>query len=119
MVLNDPKAFAQQAKALHGMAAVLMREPVLELRDEEADRLSCAVCRVLDKHGIDLEATSGPIMYVELAAAVAAVYLPRVMVLAARRRANAAPAKAPMGDLVGGLPIINPGAAPQGGYSTN
>ena len=87
-VLNDRKKFAASVGALHGMAAIFLKQPAIQLSDMETVALSEAVCAVCDYHGVDLDKASGPFgLYVSLAATVAGIYGPRALALAQIRKA--------------------------------
>lgn len=80
--LNDRAKVRQQIQGIHFAVAMLTKQPVFALHDEEAINLTNALCDVLDYHEINLTATGGQYgLYLSLIITVYSVYAPRVSII--------------------------------------
>lgn len=90
-VKNDRPKVRQNIAGLHAMAAVLTKQPILALNEQEADALTNAVCDVADYHEIDLLTAGGAFgLYAALATTAYMIYVPRIVAIKFNRAAEAA-----------------------------
>lgn len=83
---NDRTKAMQSIQSLHGMAAMLTKQPVFALQPEEAAAMSNALCDVCDYHQIDLFGGFGPYaLYAQLAIVLYGVYMPRIAILGMKK----------------------------------
>lgn len=95
-VKNDRAKVRQNIAGIHAMAAVLTKQPILNLKDSEADALTNSLCDVADHHGMNLISAGGAFgLYASLATTAYMIYVPRIMIIrhnkAAENAKNANP----------------------------
>lgn len=78
----DASALAKQIQGLHAIAALGTGIPEFNLRDDEAEMLGQAVSAVCEEYDLSLSGKTGAAL--QLLAAAAMVYAPRVMMVKAR-----------------------------------
>lgn len=78
----DASALAKQIQGLHAIAALGTGIPEFNLRDDEAEILGQAVSAVCEEYDLSLSGKTGAAL--QLLAAAAMVYAPRVMMIKAR-----------------------------------
>lgn len=77
-VKNDKAAVKQNILGLHAMAAVLTRQPILALKENEGEALANSLCDVADYHGINILQTGGAFgLYASLCTVGYMIYVPR------------------------------------------
>lgn len=80
--LNDRAKVRQQIQGIHFAVAVLTKQPVFALNDEESIALTNSLCDVLDYHEINLTGAGGQYgLYLSLIITVYGVYAPRVAII--------------------------------------
>lgn len=81
-VKNDRAKVKTNIAGLHAMAAVLTRQPILNLNDKEADALTNSLCDVADYHGFNLITAGGAFgLYASLATCTYMIYVPRIVAI--------------------------------------
>lgn len=81
-IKNDRDKVKTNIAGLHAMAAVLTKQPIWNLKDEEATALTNSLCDVADHHGMDLIGAGGSFaLYASLATSVYMIYVPRFVYL--------------------------------------
>lgn len=110
---NDVAKVTQNIAGLHMMAAILTKQPIMQLTEQEAKALAKSVCDVADYHKISLDGAGGPFaLYAALATTVYGIYVPRIVMLKSLKQ----------GEQVVGVAPASPGEAKaqaqqgQGGY---
>ncbi len=93
---------AQQVQGLHAIAAAMTGQPIFQLKDDEAKALAKAVADLATHYQLDF---AGPIaLWVNLAATLGMIYMPRFMMIqqmnAMAKAAQQAKANAPGSDMV-------------------
>lgn len=85
-VTNDRVQVSNQIQAMHNVVAVLTSVPEVAMTKEEGDKMSSALCAVLDEHGINLNRESGRIgLYVTLGITAYTIEKPKLAALATKR----------------------------------
>lgn len=82
----DTEKLAKQLKGLHMLLARLLNDPVMNLGDIEAVMLADSLAAVSREYDLALDGKTGA--FIQLAGTAAVVYLPRVIHLQAKSRAN-------------------------------
>lgn len=85
-------ALAQQVQGLHQLAALALGIPELQIAPNEAQLLAGALDNVAQQYGLELGGKSGAVL--QLAAACAAIYVPRFLHVKARADAARQQARA-------------------------
>lgn len=98
---DDVAAMAKQVQGLHQLAALATGIPELELQREEAEMLGVAIARVCEEYGLSLSGKTGALL--QLAAAGAMIYAPRLSAVASRVKQQAQAKRA-------GLRVVEGGA---------
>jgi TRAP-type uncharacterized transport system fused permease subunit len=80
-----------QLQGVHKLAALALKNPLLEISKDEAEKLATAMIGVMKYHSINV--SPGTLAWIQLAGVSAAVYGPRVAIAMATRKA-AKPEKA-------------------------
>lgn len=86
---TDPAALGKQLVGVHQLAAMFTSTPELQLSPEEAQGLADAVVAVCNEYGLSVDGKTGA--SIQLFAACAMIYAPRVMAIRfrlAQERAN-------------------------------
>jgi hypothetical protein len=79
--------FALQLQGVHKLAALALKNPLLEISKDEAEKLATAMIGVMKYHSINV--SPGTLAWIQLAGVSAAVYGPRVAIsMAARKTAK-------------------------------
>lgn len=78
-IVNDRSKIKNNILAIHQGVAILTRQPIFTLKEDEGQILSDALCDVFDHYGIDLAGKAG--VWVSLISAVGVVYVPRALML--------------------------------------
>lgn len=91
LALKNDRAKVQNSIAgIHAIAAVLTKQPIMNLNQQEAAALTNAACDVADYHGINLISAGGAFgLYASLATCCYMIYAPRIVALKAQRVAVA------------------------------
>ena len=79
---DDLASMAKQVQGLHQIAALATGIPELVLQKEEAEMLGVAIARVCEEYGLSLSGKTGALL--QLAAAGAMIYAPRLAAVAQR-----------------------------------
>lgn len=81
-VVNDREKVKQNIGGLHLMAAMLLKQNILILQENEARSLANALCDVADYHNYDILGVGGAFgLYVSLASVAYAIYVPRMIAI--------------------------------------
>lgn len=81
-VVNDREKVKQNIGGLHLMAAMLLKQNVLILQENEASKLANALCDVADYHNYDILGVGGAsVLYISLASVAYAIYVPRMVAI--------------------------------------
>ena len=93
-IKNDREKVKANITGLHAMAAVLTKQPILNLNDNEATALTNSLCDVADYHNFNLISAGGAFgLYASLATTAYMIYVPRMIKIKQDRAAeNAKPA---------------------------
>lgn len=79
---NDRAKVLQSIAGMHMMAAILTKQPIMQLTEVEAKALCNSVCDVADYHKISLDGAGGPLaLYLALATTAYGIYVPRIAML--------------------------------------
>src|SRR5690349_15268978 len=79
---DDLVNLATQIKGLHVLGAMMTGIPELQLHDKEAEMLAGGVVAVAKEYNLDISGKTGAM--IQLAAACAAIYVPRLIMVKAR-----------------------------------
>lgn len=86
LVVNDREKVRNNIAGLHAMAAILTKQPLLNLNEKEAELLSNSVCDVADYHGMNLITAGGAFsLYASLCTACYMIYMPRIIQIKMKR----------------------------------
>lgn len=86
---NDRKKVEANIAGIHMMAAILTKQPILQLRPQEGKALSDAICDVADYHNWSLDGQGGPfVLYATLLTTVYGIYVPRIVAIKAAREGD-------------------------------
>ena len=96
----EASALAKQVEGLHSLMALAMGIPELQLQPAEAEMLGGAIAQVCDEYDFSLSGKTGALL--QLLAAAAMVYAPRVIAVGARVKHAQAVAKAARLSIVAG-----------------
>lgn len=78
-VANDRPKVRQQIQGIHQAVAMLTKQPVFILTDDEANGFTSSLCDVLDYHSINLTQAGGAAgLYLTLAITAFGIYKPRL-----------------------------------------
>ncbi len=87
-IKNDRAKVKTNIAGLHAMAAVLTKQPILSLNDNEASALTNSLCDVADYHGINLITAGGAFgLYASLATCCYMIYIPRIVSIKETKKA--------------------------------
>lgn len=104
----DLGGLATQLQGVHKLAAMLSKNPIWEITDDESKKLAQAIKGVLKHHNIPIS----PVMlaYLQLAGIGTVIYAPRVAILIAvkKMQAEQAAQHQTVSDLAGGAAIMVP-----------
>lgn len=88
-IKNDRVKVKMNIAGLHAMAAVLTKQPILNLQDNEATMLTNSLCDVADYHNINLIGAGGAFaLYASLATTAYMIYVPRAIAIKQARAAD-------------------------------
>lgn len=90
-IKNDRAKVEKNIAGLHAMAAVLTKQPIMNLKAEEATALTNSLCDVADYHNFDLMGAGGAFgMYASLATTAYMIYVPRFLLIKYNKAAEQA-----------------------------
>jgi hypothetical protein len=97
---EDIGALAKQIQGLHALGAMVTGIPELQIAEQEAHALAGGVVAVAKEYNLEISGKTGAL--IQLAAACAAVYIPRVLIIKQRAAQAQAQARASQGVTIEG-----------------